>query len=189
MNAISNIPFFVKLTLVVVALVTAWLFLDRPAQEPIERRGHRTTDYTMTNFTMTVMNDHGKPSRIIRGEEMAHYPDDDSTEILIQTTDFLQEGKDTWIVSSHRADTSGEGEIIILTGNVVITNEQQPETQLLTEILHLDTVENTAYTDQPVSMKSLHGYTDSVGLHAILNERIINLHSRVRGQYDAPPQN
>lgn len=171
------------------ALVTAWLFLDSPAREPIERLGHRTTDYTMTNFTMTVMNEFGKPARIIRGEEMAHYPDDDSTEILIQTTDFIQEGKDTWIVSSDRADTTGEGELIILTGNVVITNEQQPETQLLTEILHVDTLENTAYTDQPVTMTTLQGYTDSVGMHAMLNEKLINLHSRVRGQYDAPPQN
>jgi lipopolysaccharide export system protein LptC len=55
--------------------------------------------------------------------------------------------------------------------------------------MHLDTVNNTAYTDRPVVMRSPNGDTHAVGFHAALQEETINLHSRVRGQYDAPATN
>lgn len=179
------------MALLIIALVSAWLLFDAPEkqQDSIAPAVTRTSDYGMTDFVMTVMGKDGKPSRVIKGSETAHYAADDSSEIIDPQTLFITREKDDWLIEADRADTQGEGEHIILSGNVIITNKDDPAVQLLTDLLNLDTVNNTAYTDQPVVMKSPQGETNSVGFHAALQDETINLHSRVRGQYDAPPTN
>lgn len=186
MNAISNLPLSAKLALVALVLVTIHLFSGSAQPEQTASDVHHTSDYAMTDFTLTIMSDQGVPSRIIQGKEMAHYPIDDSTEITDPIAEFMTPGKDTWQVKSEKAHTTGQGDNILLTGNVVVTDQDQPKIQLLTQKLNLDTVYNTAYTDAAVTLKSPYGVTHSVGLHADLKDRTINLHSKVRGQYNAP---
>jgi len=187
LNAISNLSAAAKFYLALFALATLWLIFNSGADEDeVQPEIHRSSDYAMTDFTLTVMDEVGLPSRIIKGKEMAHYPEDDSTEIIYPIARFLEPEKDTWVVTANKGSTQGKGENILLSGNVVITRENNQEIELLTEELNLDTVYNTAYTDLPVSIKSAHGETDSVGLHAAMEDKAINLHSQVRGQYDAP---
>ncbi len=147
---------------------------------------HRISDYGMTNFTMTVMDKDGKPARVINGEKMSHYPDDDSTEIIFPTTRFVKQDENAWLISSDHGRTEGKGNEILLTGHVEITQENNNDLVLDTDKLTIDTVQNTAFTDSAVTMKSPYGETNSVGLHADLQDKTINLHSRVKGQYDAP---
>jgi len=143
----------------------------------------------MSNFTMTVMDKLGQPSRIVTGQTMSHYPANDSTEIIAPIAQILEQSKKTWLITANKAYTEGKGEDILLTGNVIITQIDNTDIELRTEKLNLDTVRDNAYTDLAVSMKSPHGTTNSVGLHASLQEKTINLHSRVKGHYDAPPTN
>lgn len=191
MNVIFNLPRYLKVALLIAALVTVWMVFDSPDKDPevVAPLVQRTSDYGMTDFIMTVMGEDGKPSRIIKGSETARYPADNSSEIIHPETIVFGRNKDDWHIEADRADTQGKGEHIILTGNVIITNMDDPGVQLLTDVLNLDTVHNTAYTDRPVLMKSPQGDTESVGFHAALQERTINLHSRVRGQYNAPAAN
>lgn len=191
MNATSNSPFIVKLLLPLLAIITLWLLFSEDTEKKTSEQKtiSHTSDYAMSNFTMTVMNELGKPSRIITGKEMQHYPEDDSTEIDDPIAEIIEEGKDTWLISSNKAYTQGKGDDILLTGNVIITQKDNKAVELRTEKLNLDTLHDTAYTDLAVSMKSPHGTTNSVGLHASLQEKTINLHSRVKGYYDAPPTN
>ena len=187
MNAISDLPLFAKLMLAFLAIITLWLISDNGTQHKhIQPQVHRTSDYAMTDFTLTVMGQTGEPSRVIIGREMSHYPEDDSTEVIQPVAQFIEPGKETWVVMSDKAQTKGKGENILLTGNVIITQKDNADIELRTEKLNLDTKHNTAYTDLAVSMKSPHGETHSVGLHAALEDETINLHSRVRGRYDAP---
>lgn len=187
MNAISNLPTSAKLGIVAIALFSIWLLLaDDKVQSQIQNQTSRTSDYAMTDFTMTVMDINGSPARVINGDEMAHYPDDESTEIINPVTEFIEPGQDTWIIESKHGHTQDESDTILLTGNVIITNKDNPSFQMLTEKLTLDTTLNTAYTDQHVTILSPQGDTESVGLHAGLSDETINLHSRVKGQYDAP---
>jgi len=146
------------------------------------------SDYAMTNFTMTIMDENGHPARRIKGQDMAHYPEDDSTKITQPIAQFIQVQKDTWILTSDRGETNGKGELILLLDNVVITRKDNNEVALHTSKLNLDTVKQIAYTDAAVKMISPYGETNAIGLHATLDEKTINLHSRVKGQYDAPPQ-
>lgn len=191
MNAIFNLSWPLRLILIAATVLTLWLLFDndpRPQQSGDELV-ERSSDYAMTDFKMTVMDTNGQPQRIIEGSEASHYPDGDRTEIINPDALHIAVDNDDWIMQADRADTSGKAEHIVLTGNVIITNKDQPDIQLLTELLNIDTVNNTAYTDRPVIMRSPNGDTHSVGFHAALQEETINLHSRVRGQYDAPAAN
>ena len=136
---------------------------------------------------MTIMDKNGQPSRVIKGQEMSHYPEDDSTHITSPTAEFINQQQDTWIVTSEQGKTHGKGHVILLTDNVVISRKDDKETELQTSILTLDTEKSTAYTDAAVKMISPYGETNSIGLHATLEDKTINLHSRVKGHYDAPP--
>lgn len=188
MNAISNIPFWAKALIALLALISFLLLNDdTPKQGDHNSAIHRTSDYGMTDFIMTIMDKQGKPVRVISGAEMSHYPDDDTTEVISQTTQFIDQQKDTWLVISNKGTTQGKGEDIFLSGNVIITRENNNEIELRTETLHIDTVHSTAYTDSAVELTSPNGVTNSVGLHAALEDKTINLHSKVRGHYDAPP--
>lgn len=189
MNAIFNTANLLKVSLALLALISLWLLLNKPEAPTTAAPIEYSIDFGMTDFKLTVMDLQGKPSRVITGDTLYHYPENDRTEVYNPETLIITPQRDDWIIESDYAETEGEGENILMTGNVIITNKDQPEIQLLTEKLNLDTVHNTAYTDQPVTMKSPHGDTHSVGLHAALQEETINLHSRVRGQYHAPPAN
>ena len=146
------------------------------------------SDYSMTNFTMTILDVNGQPSRIIKGQKIAHYPEDDITKITFPIAQFIEEQKDTWLMTSERAETSGKGDEILLFDNVIITRKDNNNVELHTSKLNLDTIKNTLYTTEAVKMISPYGETNSVGLHAKLSEKTINLNSRVKGQYDAPSQ-
>ncbi len=173
----------------ILAIISIWLLSGEDDNKGSEQENKlvRTSDYSMTNFTLTVMDDSGIPSRVITGDKMSHYPDNDSTEILFPTARVIDQEKDNWILSSNMGATQGKGEEITLTGNVIITRPDNNEIELRTEELILDTLHNTAYTDLAVSIRSPYGNTDSVGLHAALEDKMINLHSRVKGFYNAPP--
>ena len=189
MNAIFKQAYLAKILLFILATVTLWLVSGHKetSSQSVKSKVNKSSDYAMTDFTLTIMDMKGNPSRVITGSVMSHYPKDDSIEIIDPIAQFIQKGKDTWQVSSNRGFTIGKGDNILLTGNVIITQPDNPDMELHTESLNLDTLHNTAYTDLAVSMKSPYGETDSIGLHASLEQKTINLHSRVKGHYDAPP--
>jgi len=187
LNAIFNLPVYARVSLIAVVLLSLWLLLDNNDDAPPPKRieSHRSSDYAMTDFTLTIMDENGIPARTIQGSEMSHFPTDDSTEIHNPVAEFIDPDADNWEIRSDHGHTKGKGELILLTGNVIITNKDKPEIKLLTEKLNLDTEQSTAYTDEAVTIHSPQGETQSIGLHAALKDETINLHSRVRGQYNA----
>jgi len=188
LNVISNFSFLAKILLPILAVVSLWLLSgeDSKQQTSLQSELNKASDYAMTDFTLTVMDPNGNPSRIIMGKEMAHYPEDDSTEVIFPIAEIIEPEKNTWIIKSNKSSMQGKGDDILLTGNVIITQRDNPDVELRTEKLNLDTLHNTAYTDLAVSMKSPYGTSESIGLHASLKDKMINLHSRVKGHYDAP---
>ncbi|HEC72991.1 MAG TPA: LPS export ABC transporter periplasmic protein LptC [Methylophaga aminisulfidivorans] len=187
MNAIFNLPLYARIGLLLLALASIWLvFSGEHSSSQSDLKVDRSSDLAMTDFKMTIMDPEGKPVRIINGDLMEHFPESDTTEITNPIAEFLQTNRDSWIITANHGHTQGKGTTILLTGNVIIVDKENPALKMLTEKLTLDTQYNTAYTDQAVTIKSPNGDTESVGLHADLNDETINLHSRVKGQYDAP---
>jgi len=174
---------------VILAILTVLLLFrdkDKTESDDLANDFNQTSDYSMQDFTMTIMDETGRPSRIISGKDMAHYPEGDSSVIHYLEAHIMKQGEETWLITSDQGDTAGKGEDILLTGNVIINKSNDDGTVLNTEKLHLDSKNNTAYTDVAARFKSPTGVTDTVGFHAVLADETINLHSRVKGKYDAP---
>ena len=84
---------------------------------------HRGSDYTISNFTLIVMSDDGRPFRIIQATRMSHYPKDDSAEIINPIADVITSEKNTWVVTSNQGTTYEKGENILFSGNVIIAKK------------------------------------------------------------------
>lgn len=175
--------------LAIIALFSMSLFFkanddaEKLSQTSLSEAG-RMSDYVMSDFTVTTMDETGKPSRILSGRHMAHYPDDDSIEVTSQISHIVDEEGETWLVLSKKGITHQGSDQVQLTGNVMITRPGNKEIELYTESLHIDLATNTADTDQPVRMVSPTGETHGTGLDADLNKSIVKLHSKVRGNYE-----
>lgn len=191
MNAISKLTSLQQGLLALSLAFILWLLFSgsEPTTSTTNEQQNYTqaSDYTISQFTITIMDENGQPSRIIKGQEMTHFPEDDTTHITSPIAEFVNQQKDTWIVTSEQGKTHGKGHVILLTDNVVISRKDDDKTELQTSTLTLDTNKSTAYTDAAVKMISPYGETNSIGLHATLEDKTINLHSRVKGHYDAPP--
>jgi lipopolysaccharide export system protein LptC len=191
LNAISKLTSLQQGLLALSLAFILWLLFSgsEPTTSTANEQQNYTqaSDYTISQFTITIMDENGQPSRIIKGQEMTHFPEDDSTHITSPIAEFVNQQKDTWIVTSEQGKTHGKGHVILLTDNVVISRKDDDKTELQTSTLTLDTNKSTAYTDAAVKMISPYGETNSIGLHATLEDKTINLHSRVKGHYDAPP--
>ncbi len=191
MNAISKLTSLQQGLLALSLAFILWLLFSgsEPTTSTANEQQNYTqaSDYTISQFTITIMDENGQPSRIIKGQEMTHFPEDDSTHITSPIAEFVNQQKDTWIVTSEQGKTHGKSHVILLTDNVVISRKDDDKTELQTSTLTLDTNKSTAYTDAAVKMISPYGETNSIGLHATLEDKTINLHSRVKGHYDAPP--
>lgn len=144
----------------------------------------RMSDYVMSDFTVTTMDETGTPHRILSGSHMAHYPDDDSIEVTSQISHFVDEEGQTWLVLSDKGTTYEDSDEVQLAGNVMITRPGNKEIELYTDSLHIDLATGTADTDQAVKMVSPTGITFGTGLDADLNKSIVKLHSKVRGNYE-----
>ena len=83
----------------------------------------------------------------------------------------------TFHQTSDRLDLSGDVRVVRpLAGNRSAT--------LTTDQLTLDNDHRTVFTDQPVLITEAHGTTAAVGMKAWIDDRILELNSRVKGHYE-----
>ncbi len=188
LRIIFNLFAAAKVYLVLLVLAILWLMMTNNADnEKISRNAsYRSSDNSMGDFTMILIYDDGRPFLTVQGKEMLHYFEDDIIEIIDPIARFIEPEQEAWVVTSNKGTTLGKGEIILLIGNVVITQENNDKIKLLTEKISLDTVNNTAYTDLAITINSPYGEMHSVGFNAAIKERTINLHSQIRGIHYIP---
>ncbi|MBY6033545.1 LPS export ABC transporter periplasmic protein LptC [Marinobacter daepoensis] len=99
---------------------------------------------------------------------------------------LFSEGDPTpWLIESNTGKLEQSSEQLELTGNVrLIRQAGNAPSTLETEVLTLDNSNGTVYTDQPVTITEPFGVTHSTGMKAWINERILELNSRVEGHYE-----
>lgn len=163
---------------------------DEPAARN-EVDQNRRPDYTVDNFTATEMDETGKPHRRLSAIELRHYADDDSNELQSPRLTMFEDAAPPWLVRSETARVPGNGDDILLQGEVFIDRARGEETQPM----HIETREllvkrrqNYAETDQPVRATSeLDWVTSKTGAEIWLGENLrIKLLGRVRGEIAVP---
>ncbi|HAQ50524.1 MAG TPA: LPS export ABC transporter periplasmic protein LptC [Gammaproteobacteria bacterium] len=172
---------------VLVLLTLFWLNWPHLSYaNPVSEQQLTDSDYSITDFTMILMDKLGQPQQIISGHQIIYYLEHDITHISLPIAEFISPDQQNWIITAEKGQTDNQGTRILLEQNVVIRNKDNSGTTLYTTSLILDTEKKIAYTDAPVTQVSPYGETHATGLHATLIDRTINLHSKVKGKYDAP---
>ncbi len=175
--------------LLIVMTLGSWLLAQREALEElrISATGH-TPDYYLEDFGVTNMNAQGQPDKYLTAERMVHYPDDDSTELTHPKMVIYDGDRPPWKVISESGWISGDGELLLLHGEVTIDRLAAPEVRplhLVTRDLRIRMQENYAETDQHVDARSLQDHVVSDGLQAWFNKPIrLKFLSNVRGRHE-----
>ena len=110
----------------VLAGLSLWLqygLLDSGNLTQLSEPDAHTPDYTVENFTAKGTTDEGLPAWVLKGDRLVHYPDDDSA--LIDNPDLIEyeQGEKIRHTKADTGELSEDGEVIVLTGNVIITTQ------------------------------------------------------------------
>ena len=154
--------------LIVITVFSYWLLekLIGDDKEILAKLAHYP-DYYMENFTTLEMNDDGTPKNQLTASYMAHYPDDNTTELDYPKLKIFQTNKSPMNVSADKGWVTSSNEVILLRGNVHVykvdeTGEMSLE--LITDDARVLVDKKYAETDKPTTVITKKSTTNSMGI-------------------------
>lgn len=133
----------------------------------------RLPDYTVEGFSGTTMDIAGRPARSLSARELRHYPNDDSTELDLPVLVVYTADGPPWNIRSETGWASGDGERILLRGEVLADREGAGGLRpihLRTSELLVHPRQNYAETAMPVRIDSNDDWLTSTGMQAWFGE-------------------
>ena len=178
----------VVLIAMVVTGLTWWLAEPTPAPEKSSVGPRHTPDFAVERFSDTSMDREGNPKQTLKAIEMAHYPDDDSTELTEPRLTIHEGDLPPWQIAAEKGWVSGDGELVLLQGEVTVLRDRgvgvRP-VELITTNMRIQRSENFAETDDPVQIRSENSWIDATGMRVWFGDSVrIKLLNEVRGQYE-----
>lgn len=110
---------FILTVLTCIALVSAW-FLNQLKQEEseIEAGLHHDPDYYMEDFVSHSMNKDGTLKHKVQAVYMAHYPDNDTTELYSPEMEIFRQNNVPLFIKAKKGWVTADNDIILLRGKV-----------------------------------------------------------------------
>ena len=173
-------------------LDTSPLHPDTPAGDKVsaDLAGHQV-DYYLRGLQTTTMGQDGKPTRTLRAEQVKHFLDTNTTELLQPRLTIHQGDQPAWEVQAGSGWVSADGKLILLDDEVRIDREQGTANQpvhITTAKLRVQPEEGYAETDEQVRVRSNHDWLDATGMQVWLRQPSrIKFLADVKAFY-APPQ-
>jgi lipopolysaccharide export system protein LptC len=180
---------FILTLLVLLAALTYWL--DRAVQGPPGTRDKPVThdpDYLVEKLLATRMGLDGRIRDTLHAAKMVHYPDNDSTELILPRFASFAHAAPLRI-SAGRALVSSNGENIYFYDDVRATRspyEDKSEFTVVTQYLHLLPDDSIVKTDRAVTLGDATITIEAVGMELNNETRVLKLNDRVRAVYHDP---
>ena len=162
---------FTVLGAVVVALGSFWLLevMNKNAQDINASKNVNEPDYFITNFSLVRMDLTGKPSYIVSGKKLTHYPADDSSDIDQPFVRKLTPDMPPMNMNAELAHIDQNNTRLQLHRKVVVDRVASPKAQnltLKTEALTVYPDEERMETDVPVDILTGASRIHGVGMKA-----------------------
>lgn len=179
-----------QIILILCVLATGSYFLlsrisDNSADD---RQGkNHIPDYYMENFSSTTMDLEGKPKNTLSADYMAHFPDDDTTELTKPVLEIYKVDKPPMVIRSERGLVSDNNEVVLLMGKVDLWQdnyEGQRELEVNTTEVRVLLKEDYAETSEHATIKGIRTIINSVGVKAYFATDRIELMSQVHGKIE-----
>ncbi|MES9897520.1 MAG: LPS export ABC transporter periplasmic protein LptC [Sedimenticola sp.] len=168
-----------------------WLSQSSSSDREETKTAHHTPDYYIEGFTGINMDSEGKPSQRLTAERMTHYPDDNSTELILPKMTVYDGDRPPWRIRSERGWISGDGEVILLKGEVHIDRSVAAGVRpihITTRDLRAQPKDNYVESDADTHIISQSDTLDSRGIQVWFSQPVrIKLLANVRGRYEVNP--
>ena len=176
---------FFALALLFIGLIWFSVFRWEP-NEPPQQEQTSESDYFISNFSMTSYNAQGTIQTRIKGEHLEHYTHSDIIQIISPQITLMRQGKATWNMDAQYA-FMGKKDEIILSGDIKINQTTEAyldpiyiTTTSLRILPEHQLVDSNDYFELQTETAKLQGQ----GLNINLNQRTIQLLSKVKGIYN-----
>ncbi len=153
------------------AWLLKWLSEDPGGTTLVDRH---IPDYYMEDFTTVTMKKDGKPKNKLSAVYMAHYPDDDATELLEPRMEIFREDALPLYITAEKGWVDGTGDVIRLHGVVkmwVYDEKGNPTLEVNTTGAKVLLNEEYAETEQYATIATKGSTITGTGIRAYLPER------------------
>ena len=144
-------------------------------------------DYYMGNFSSTTMDLEGKPKNTLSAEYMAHFPDNDTTELTKPVLEIYKIDKPPMVIRSEKGLVTDNNEVVLLMGKVDLWQdnyEGERELEVNTSEVRVLLNQDYAETSEHATIKGIRTIVTSVGVKAYFATDRIELLSQVHGKIE-----
>jgi len=174
--------------LVITALGSAWLLNVISQQRPRSgKQNYHEPDYYMEDFTTLTMNQEGKPKSSLYAVHLAHFPDNDTSELLQPKMELYRTTRLPLYISADKGWVTANNEVILLEGNVQLWENDatgQRTLQVNTSKANVLLEQDYAETDQPATIKTRRTTITGIGLRAYFDDSRLEVLKNVHTQID-----
>lgn len=179
------------LGLVLLALALAsslLLWRIHQAEQPSPLIGPARSDYFLTDFELTVLDEHGNESFHVSGPRLSRHPHLGSYFIENPQFSFPNASGSAWTAQAGQARASADASELLLSGEVRLDGSSPSAGPLAfrSDTLLIHPKERRAQTEDPVSFTSAHSILRGRGFQADMQTRRFQLLNDVTGHYDSP---
>lgn len=178
---------FVLIVIVgILAALSSWLSRERATEGLISARAPaHVPDYYIAGFSAAAYTAEGVPRHRLSAENMTHYSDDRSTELVAPHLSFLDEKGETWQLDAGHGRIDATGETLVLTESVNVRHAGAAA-----QIIELHTQEVTVHPNQqtatsrtPVTITGPGTHIQASGFDAHFDQERLVLYS-VESRYE-----
>lgn len=140
-------------------------------------------DYYMENFTTLTMNQDGTPKNRLNAVYMAHYPDDNTSELHKPELEIYHVDRPPIMVTADNGWVTSNNDVILLSGNVYLHQNDEfgnLKVELIAEDARVLVDQKYAETDKAATLITKRSLTNSIGMRAYLQEQRMEFLSNVQ---------
>jgi lipopolysaccharide export system protein LptC len=175
------------ITLSLLAMGSAWLLEILTDTESIEIPVlHHHPDTYMHNLITLTINQDGTPKNKLYADYIAHYPDDNTTELINPKLEIFRLDKPPTIITAEKGWVTEDNEVILLSGKtrlLQLNNAGDKELEIITSDVRVLVNQEYAETDKPTTIFGKKTIIKSTGINAYFGENRLellhNVHTKI----------
>ena len=147
-------------------------------------------DYYMEDFSTLTMEEDGRPKSRLRAVYMAHYPDNDTTELLQPIMEVYRIGRLPLFISAERGWVTDDNNVVVLRGAVRLWEDDAAGKRVLqvdTSAARVLLDSEYAESDQPAVIVSKSSTISGTGMRAYFKESRLEVVKHERTIIEAGP--
>ncbi len=179
----TSLRWKIVIVLSLLAIGSAWLLnrLSETGSTEISVLRHDPDNY-MYELTTLTMNQDGSVKNKLYADYMAHYPDDNTIELINPRLDIFRPDKPPTIITAEKGWVTEDNEVILLsgkTGLIQLDAEGVRELEIITSDVRILMDQEYAETDKPATIFIKTTTIKSTGMKAYLSENRLELLNNV----------